>query len=946
MKPRAALAVDDDLGSPDAATGPLDSGGLFEDLAAIAQEGDVVGGKGRAAFLARLRSALDAARDASRRSLGGSRRGLDAARTLAEGMDAIVLALHRMATQVVFPLGVPSSSERLTVAAVGGYGRGTLAPGSDIDLLVLLPYRSTPWVENVIEFMLYSLWDLGLKVGHATRTPTECIKLARSDMTIRTSLLEARRIAGDEALFAELRMSFEAEIARASPGPFIEAKLAERDARHTRIGRTRYLVEPNVKDGKGGLRDLQTLDWIARACLGDAPRRALLAAGLLNDAEHRRFRACEDFLWAVRCHLHLVAGRPEERLGFEHQVELAESMAYKPKGGLRAVERFMKHYFLVAKAVGDLTRIVCAALEERQNTQAPALNRLIRAVATRRRQVKGSDDFIVERGRILPLQADAFSRDPVNLVRVFRFAAEHGLVFHPETLRLITRSLPLIDDDLREHAEANALFLDVLTHKENGELALRRMNETGVLGRFVPEFGRVVAMMQFNMYHHFTVDEHLIQTVGNLAALERGEFGEDHPLIDEVLPAIEDRRALYVALFLHDIAKGRDEDHSILGARIAGELCPRLGLDERETELVSWLVLEHLTMSIVAQSRDLADRRTILDFAARVQSLDRMRLLLVLTVCDIRAVGPGVWTGWKGTLLRALYAETEPILTGGFTRLPRTHAIETAKDELAKTFSDWSEAERVRLLEMHYPAYWLRTEPEERVRHAALIRRADQEDLAVACEIRPMMFEGATEITLFTPDHPRLLSLVAGACAAQGANIVEAQIFTTTDGRALDRVLVSRAFEKDFEEKERAERIVETLRHALEGRARLEALIAPRRARPAKRQAFSLRPRVTLTNELSDRFSVVTVECLDRPGLLYDLTRTLGELNLDIVSAHIATFGEKAQDSFYITDLLGHQIKAGNRHARIVERLVEAAAGEASRERGARVAEAARASGL
>ena len=379
-----------------------------------------------------------------------------------------------------------------------------------------------------------------------------------------------------------------------------------------------------------------------------------------------------------------------------------------------------------------------------------------------------------------------FKRDPVNLIRIFHLADKYNLAFHPEAMQEVARSLHLIDAAVRDDEEANRLFLEVLSSRNQPEVVLRSMNETGVLGRFVPDFGKVVAMMQFSMYHHYTVDEHLIRSIGFLSEIERGEAAETHPLANEIFPDIKDRVVLYVALFLHDIAKGRPEDHSDAGARIARRLCPRLGLSPAQTETVAWLVEHHLLMSITAQSRDLNDRKTVLDFAAVMQSLERLKMLLVLTVADIRAVGPGVWNGWKGQLLRTLYYETEPVLTGGHSKVSRDIRVAHAKDQLADALSDWPKRERDAYLKRHYPAYWLRVDLPRKLAHAELIREADKAKQKLATAVTTRGFEAVTEITIYAPDHPRLLSIIAGACAIAGANIVDAQIYTTTNGQALE----------------------------------------------------------------------------------------------------------------------------------------------------------------
>ena len=901
---------------------------LLADFDRIAGDRDPGGAGVRADILAHLKDVLARARQAIRAQLEDDGKGLACAQRLSVLQDAIIEALFGHASGRIYRASNPSAAERLSIVAVGGYGRGTLAPGSDIDLLFLFPYKVTPWAESVTEYVLYMLWDLGQKVGHGTRTVTECLRAAGDDMTIRTALLESRHICGDPAIFETFDTRFTKEIVARSAPEFIAAKLAERDARHRRSGATRYRVEPNVKDGKGGLRDLQTLYWLAKySYRSKRGGEALVDAGLLTAREQRLFRKCSDFLWAVRCHLHFLAGRAEEQLTFDMQPEIANRLGYQKHPGLRAVERFMKHYFLVAKDVGDLTRIVCSALEERETKKYQGLNRFLPGLARRRRKLAGTADFIMENGRINAANPHVFERDPVNLIRIFQIAGKGNHAFHPDATRLITRSLKLIDKSVQNDPEANRLFIDILTSRRNAETVLRRMNETGVLGRFVREFGRVVAMMQFNMYHRYTVDEHLIQSIGVLADMESGRLGHDHPLSHEIIGTLKDPVVLYVALFLHDIAKGRPEDHSIAGARVARKLCPRFGLTPGQTEAVAWLVEQHLTMSIVAQSRDLSDRKTILDFAQVVESMDRMKQLLVLTVCDIRAVGPGVWNGWKGQLLRTLYYETEPMLTGGFSTVSREESVARAKSALADLLADWPARERNRVLKLHHTAYWLRVDAERQARHAELIRKADADKRSVAFDIKPMTFEAATEITVLTPDHPRLLTLIAGACSACDANIVDAQIFTTRDGRALDTIIVSRAFEEDRDEMRRGRQITALIEKALAGTVALPEAMARRRRGPSRREAFTVEPQVVFENDFSNRFTVIEVQCLDRVGLLYDLTRAMADLNLNIGSAHIATFGERVRDNFYVTDLTGGKIQASRRQSTIRKTLLAAIEG-------------------
>ncbi|HET6376789.1 MAG TPA: [protein-PII] uridylyltransferase [Methylocella sp.] len=855
-----------------------------------------------------FREALEDARARVRADFEADGGGLACAGRLAQIEDELIREIFHYVTVYLHPTGnPPAAGEILAIAAVGGYGRATLAPGSDIDLLFLLPPRNRPRGERLVEAILYMLWDLGQKVGHSTRTIDECLAHAREDMTSRTAILEARLILGSQALFETMRSRFEREIVSKTAAKFVAAKLAERDNRIAQAGRSRYIVEPHVKDGKGGLRDLNTLFWIAKYVYQLRDPADLIGAGVFSRSEYQLFRRCEEFLWRVRCHLHFITGRAEERLSFDLQRRIADRLGYKARGGLANVERFMKHYFLIAKDVGDLTAIVCSALEEKQ---AKPFARLDRFRPWRRaKPALENGDFIIENGRVTVTGPEVFARDPVNIIRLFWVADRNGLAIHPAATRHVTRSLKLIDAALRANPEANRLFLDIMTSRNEPEIVLRRMNETGVLGRFIPEFGRIVALVQFNMYHHYTVDEHLLRAVGNLAELESKRLEKELPLATSIMSSITNRRALYLALFLHDIAKGRVEDHSQAGVDVARSLCPRLGLTDAEMETVAWLIEMHLVMSDTAQRRDLSDRKTIATFASRVQTLERLKMLFVLTICDIRAVGPGVWNNWKNELLRTLYWETELVLAGGHSTVSHNQRVAHAREELRRALPQWSDLEFEAYAARLPRAYWLKASLAQRILHARLLNRTEVEMPGPITHVTPNGDRGVTELTVIAPDHARLLSIVAGACAAMGANIVDAHVFTTADGMALNTIFISRAFSFDEDELRRAGSVVLAIERALSGQVRLRDMVAARRGLAGEpRNIFRIPPEVSIDNSLSNRFTVLEVTGLDRPGLLYELTSILSGLGLNIASAHIATFGEKAADVFYVTDLTGEKI--------------------------------------
>ena len=898
----------------------IDSAAVVADLKGLAEKHAGREREMRTAVAMRLKAALTQARARAEALLLKDRHGRNCAERLCQMQDEIIRILFDFAGSELYPSQVPSEAEHMAVVATGGYGRGLLAPGSDIDLLFLLPYKQTAWGESVAEALLYCLWDMGLKVGHATRSVADCIRQAKADMTVRTALLESRLVLGDAKLYEELTAKFDKEVAQGTAPEFVAAKLAEREERHRRAGQSRYLVEPNVKDGKGGLRDLHTLFWIAKYVYRVHEPEELIKHGVFDRDEYAMFRRCENFLWSVRCNMHFLAGRAEERLSFDIQRDIAVRLGYTEHPGLRDVERFMKHYFLTAKQVGDLTAILCANLEEHQAKPAPVLSRVIARLRPARGPTKltGTDDFVIDNNRINIARGNVFSRDPVNLIRLFHLAQLHNLAIHPAAMHAVTHALKLIDKRLRDDEEANRLFLEILTSKNDAETVLRRMNEAGVLGEFIPAFGRIVAMMQFNMYHHYTVDEHLLRCIGVLSEIERGENPE-FTLASELMRTIQPqhRTVLCVTLFLHDIAKGRVEDHSIAGARIARRLCPQLGMSAADTELVAWLVEVHLVMSTVAQSRDLSDRKTIENFAAVVQSLERLKLLTILTTADIRAVGPGVWNGWKAQLIRTLYYETEPVLTGGFSEVNRAQRVAAAQAEFRAEIEDWPAGELEAYIARHYPAYWLKVDLPHKLSHARFVREAEAAGKRLATGVGFDASRGVTELTVFAPDHPWLLSIIAGACALAGANIVDAQIYTTTDGLALDTISVTREFERDEDEARRAARIGAAIEQAVRGELKLPEVVAKRAAPKGRLKAFAIEPEVTINNQWSNRYTVVEVTGLDRPGLLYELTATLSKLNLNIASAHVATFGERVVDVFYVTDLLGAQITTPTRQAAI-----------------------------
>ncbi|WP_309088286.1 [protein-PII] uridylyltransferase [Phenylobacterium sp.] len=860
----------------------------------------------RKAALEILKGALFRGRMIAKERLENGAGGIETARLLSGVTDEVVSALYDFTTVHVFRARNPTEGERLALMAVGGYGRGTLAPFSDIDLLFVRPYKQTAHAESVIEYMLYALWDLGFKVGHASRTIEECVKLAREDFTIRTSILEGRRLTGDEKLADELVGRFRKEVVKGTGAEFVAAKLKERDDRHARAGASRYMVEPNVKEGKGGLRDLNTLFWIAQYLHPGESLEKVMQLAIFERREVSTFIRALDFLWAVRCHLHFATGRPEERLTFDLQPEIARRMGYGDRGDAPAVERFMRRYFLFAKDVGSLTRVFAAKLEADRVKSAP--KGISRFLPGRNQKRKPLDEpGFHEVGGRLDVDADVFERDPVNLLRLFRIADQRNLDLHPDAFTAASRATGLITSAVRRDRHAAKVFLDILARGRDPQRTLTLMNEAGVLGRFIPEWGRIVAQMQFNMYHSYTVDEHTLRAVGVIADIAAGRLAEDHPLAVQIMPLIADREALFLAMLLHDTGKGGAGGQEVAGARAARQAGERLGLERSKIELVAWLVEHHLVMSDYAQKRDVSDPRTVADFARIVQSPERLRLLLVLTVADIRAVGPGVWNGWKGQLMRELYTATEAVFRGGrgsdaaaALKRYQENAAYDARVALAKADPEaepWADAME--------DAYFTAFSEAEVAAHARLAKAAHR---GAAAEGRIRVDLNAAEVVVAAADRPRLFVDLAEELTAAGANVVGARVFTSRVGQALDVFYVQDATGAPFgaHDPRALPRLAEALAAAARGEPQARE---PRRPQDLGRTAaFAITPTVMLDNEASETSTVVEASGRDRPGLLAALARRISDAGLSIVSAHIDGYGERAVDAFYVVDAAGGKL--------------------------------------
>ncbi|NHN85522.1 [protein-PII] uridylyltransferase [Acetobacter musti] len=874
-------------------------------------------------------------------------KGVQAAKALAAFADEMVKALAQFAGEA---LGIGQEPlDQVVVAATGGYGKRMLAPFSDIDLLFLTPENPSAEILSLVEYILYFLWDMGLKVGHATRSISECVSQAEQDTTIRTALLDARMLIGSFTLFAMFEARFIVACVEAGSARFIADKRAERTERHRRFGDSPYLVEPNIKEGRGGLRDMQTLYWMCRYIFGTRHVSDLLAPeftrlGFLTEQEAARARRSWDFLWTVRLHLHYVAGRGEDRLTFDMQPVVGGRMGYTRHGRQNGVERFMRHYFLTVREVMRLTHVL-----------EPTIMRVALGPAA---HVMKADDamrdagFTLIDGQILPDRGVSFEAQPLKMFEILEWARSRHVALHPlarqQLIRWERRSsalrsnpraaeifLSLLCDDRparhrRPHAREIRDDLTIQETEQNRHLDhvhwLRVLNETGLWGGLIPEWSRIVGQMQFDTYHIFTVDEHTIEAIRILRCVENGLMADEIPVAYELARDLQSRRALYMAVMLHDIAKGRGGDHSEIGSEIALELCPTLGLSGEETETVSWLVLQHLLLSHTAFQRDIDDPKTILDVADVVQSPERLRLLLLLTIVDMRAVSPRVWNAWKATLLRELYTRVAEVLEGGLATPERDVRVAHSKAMLAELLSEEgaSKEEIDHFLELGYAGYWLSFDQETQLRHARLISEAESRSAPFVIETQPLPARGVTEVTIHTQDHPGLFAEIAGAMALAGASIVDARIHTLTNGMALDTLWIQDASGEAFDEPHRLAKLSALAEQALRGGLDVAAEI--RKNNPAqtlsRTRAIHVPPRVVIDNRASNSHTVVEINGRDRSGLLHDVASALSDLRLQIGSAHITTYGVRAIDVFYVKDLSGMKVTDERRLTDIRDRLL------------------------
>ncbi len=819
---------------------------------------------------ARLQALHDTIRESFRQGQDGS----VLCRMMSDGVDEIVADLWRQ--------HAPTASTCVDLVAVGGYGRAELAPFSDWDFWLLVPERVDEHVNEEIQAFLYALWDMGAKVGYAVRSVKESLEHIQNDWDAATASLESRLLDGTgehyHAMDEQLESFFRRQYKK-----FVRVKRAEVEQRHLRSGDTAFLMEPDIKEGKGGLRDVQSIFWMARAWYDIRDAEGLTEHGVLSPRELEHLLTARDFLLRCRTGLHLESGRGVDRLSFELQMALTECMGYQPAEGRPAVEVFMKDYFRHAGRLARVSGLLTMHFDELLNPRLFSWKKDI------------GDGFTLQGDRVGIAHERVFQEDRLRLLRIFHIAQEGRRRLSSTALRQIREDVLLIDDDFRRHPDAREHFMAILRAKRNVHWTLKEMNDTGVLGRYIPEFRHVVGLGQFNRYHAYTVDEHTIRAVGEARNFIHGERPQRLDLAAEVIYKIHRPELLYLALLFHDIAKGMPGDHSHNGAMLARRFCQRMELNVDASALVEWLVREHLTMAVTSQRCDLSDPEVIRKFADLVGDAGRLDYLLLLTVADIAAVGPNVWNDWKGTLLRELYQATQRYFRGDHIRSKSAEEmlkirVQAARDKLSldETLLDKAVSLIPRRCLTHFPPHQLAQIMELIVASQGRRRVASWVD-SKRCE---------TLIMVVTDERPGLLATLADVMSSGHVSIIAAQAFELYDGRALDVFHVQSADGQAFDEATDLQRIEKRICNILD---EYQGLQEPRSIRHRKHILMEHVPvRVRHLPEASSRQTAIEVSTADHPGLLARLTYTISREGYNIRNAAISTFGERAVDVFFL----------------------------------------------
>lgn len=796
----------------------------------------------------------------------------------------------------------------VSIIALGGYGRGELAPSSDIDLLFLVnensDQNSLSKNKEFIENILYFLWDLGFSVGHSTRTIIQTLNHANKDLAFLTSLIDKRFLTGNFGSFQNLRISFQKFTLKFSTIDFVKKKLVEAENRYKRFGASRFVVEPNVKEGKGGIRDIQTLLWISKFAYNSKKIHNLLENGLFLEKELFVLAYSHRFLLSVRCYLHLISKRENDNLDTASQIEISKKMKFRLKKNQSPVERFMKRYFLATKNIGSLTRIFCSLIENE-------FEKSIKLNFYCKKRFTLKNPFILKNKKIAIKSKEYLEQNPYYIIELFHNSHLKKIEVHPETLRFVSDCSKLIRRKEINSKKSNKMFLEILSNKTNPLNILNLMNDTNTLGYFVPDFKKIIGLIQHDMYHHYTVDEHTLFAISNAYDLREGKIDDILGVAREIMDKIKRFDLLIISLFLHDIAKGIPGDHSINGFEISNRLCLRFGLNSSDTYTVSNLVLNHLLLSETAFRYDLNDEKIIDTCCEKIKNLENLDLLFALTICDIKAVGPGIWSDWKGVLLNNLYEKIYNKLSSK-DNISNINKKNRSSDTLFIKLKNlnWEKNILDNFINKFPSNYWNMFDLDKMLIQAKLFKKMISNKKKFAFDLSQHSNSNVSELVVIAPDNFGLFSKISGIVSSCNINIISAKILTRSDGFAIDFFVINDILEKAITEKRIQDRLFDNLKNGLEGLYNFEYELENKLNQiPSKIKKITAPIRVYIDNQTSNNYTIVEINCKNEPGILYKITKCISYLNLQIQSASISTYGTRVTDIFYVKDFFGEKIE-------------------------------------
>lgn len=808
--------------------------------------------------------------------------------------------------------------EQIALVATGGYGRGELNPYSDIDIMFLYSGKDGRRVEDIANKILYFLWDMRLDVGYSVRTVEDCIEMAESDMTVKTALLDSRFLCGSQPLFDELRRVTLTEIMSRGSDAFIRRKITELETRREKYGSSVYLLEPNIKEGEGGLRDLHTALWIAKIRFKISDSRELVMKGVLSEEELETYNSCLSYLWRIRNELHYLADRRNDQLTFGDQSKVASFLGYRDTGNELGVEEFLRDYYLHATRVEQFWALMVSKCLRREEKSQGIMGFLVR------RHI--GEGFFIIKGELWVPDEKSILENPARLMMLFEYAQKHGVELSMQCKELVRKNLHLINDRFRRSREVNASFIAILRGFKGVAETLRLMHYLGFLIRFIPEFERVYCKAQHDLYHIYTVDTHSLFALEEIVRLRNGTHREALPLLSRLAGEVEKQGLLLLAVLLHDIGKGEGGNHSEKGASMIPTIARRMGLTKEDSERLEFLVRHHLLFAHIAQRRDLHDEKMIIQFARQMGTSENLKMLYLLTYADLKAVGPDVWTEWKAMLMEELYEKTFAVLErGDFKYEARSERVKNVRKKILEILVSEYPAGLVREeLRALSTRHVLSNQPSALADHTRMLLTLGKS--VFVSRIRHELEGGYSTFTICTLDTPGLFSMIAGVMAANGFNILGAQIHTSSNGKALDILQVNSPQGFAITDEVRWERMEDDLRHVIQGKVRVGALVE-KRNRPTL-LAEKVKPRfptvIDVDNDVSSDYTVIDIYTHDKVGLLYRITSTLSEMGLYIGVSKISTKIDQVADVFYVKDIFGHKIISEEKLTEIRKRLLAA----------------------